>query len=433
MRFRESGLRESSSSETSQRRDPSARETTSARRLPVLRAGRGERRARDLSADRVRRESSSCSRRRLAASGTRIVRHRGRPPARRLVVGQRAARRSRPQCSASSGGKRRTDDRCGHGTGAAIALRPASAGSGSSFPRRRRPGARASPASSRPLATAGSTSRPHRRDPRSAWGRGRLRRAHLAAPPRRARRRRGRSLARRRPPRRDRRIRRSAAGQARALDGARCSRRAPCSDRRASSSARTRACRRSCAPGFARRASTTCWPCRARTSSSSPAARSPSRGSSACPRLVGEIAALAAIGGYVLAVGWQPSVVRAGVAGVARVAGLARGEAERPLVLPPRRSGDPARLEPVLPVRRRVPALVRRGRCDLRRRPPSRAPPRRIPGPALAGGGGCRLRSMRGCDRSHPPHAVRGRSALFDPCERARRAGGRTPPRVLPS
>jgi competence protein ComEC len=32
-------------------------------------------------------------------------------------------------------------------------------------------------------------------------------------------------------------------------------------------------------------------------------------------RLVGEIAALAAIGGYVLAVGWQPSVVRAGVAG----------------------------------------------------------------------------------------------------------------------
>ena len=32
-------------------------------------------------------------------------------------------------------------------------------------------------------------------------------------------------------------------------------------------------------------------------------------------RLVGELAALAAIGGYVLAVGWQPSVVRAGVAG----------------------------------------------------------------------------------------------------------------------
>jgi competence protein ComEC len=33
------------------------------------------------------------------------------------------------------------------------------------------------------------------------------------------------------------------------------------------------------------------------------------------PRLIGEIGALAAIGGYVLAVGWQPSVVRAGIAG----------------------------------------------------------------------------------------------------------------------
>ena len=33
-------------------------------------------------------------------------------------------------------------------------------------------------------------------------------------------------------------------------------------------------------------------------------------------RFVGQIVALAAIGGYVLAVGWQPSVVRAGVAGV---------------------------------------------------------------------------------------------------------------------
>ena len=33
------------------------------------------------------------------------------------------------------------------------------------------------------------------------------------------------------------------------------------------------------------------------------------------PRLLGEAAVIAAIGGYVLAVGWQPSVVRAGVAG----------------------------------------------------------------------------------------------------------------------
>ena len=34
------------------------------------------------------------------------------------------------------------------------------------------------------------------------------------------------------------------------------------------------------------------------------------------PRVLGEVATIGAIGGYVLAVGWQPSVVRAGVAGV---------------------------------------------------------------------------------------------------------------------
>jgi competence protein ComEC len=47
-------------------------------------------------------------------------------------------------------------------------------------------------------------------------------------------------------------------------------------------------------------------------------------------RLVGEIAALAAIGGYVLAVGWQPSVVRAGVAGsLASLAWLASRPQDR--------------------------------------------------------------------------------------------------------
>ncbi len=47
-------------------------------------------------------------------------------------------------------------------------------------------------------------------------------------------------------------------------------------------------------------------------------------------RLVGEIAALAAIGGYVLAVGWQPSVVRAGVAGsLASLAWLAARPRDR--------------------------------------------------------------------------------------------------------
>jgi competence protein ComEC len=47
-------------------------------------------------------------------------------------------------------------------------------------------------------------------------------------------------------------------------------------------------------------------------------------------RLVGQIAALGAIGGYVLAVGWQPSVVRAGVAGaLASLAWLASRPSDR--------------------------------------------------------------------------------------------------------
>jgi len=47
-------------------------------------------------------------------------------------------------------------------------------------------------------------------------------------------------------------------------------------------------------------------------------------------RLVGEIAALGSIGGYVLAVGWQPSVVRAGIAGsLASLAWLAARPQDR--------------------------------------------------------------------------------------------------------
>jgi competence protein ComEC len=48
------------------------------------------------------------------------------------------------------------------------------------------------------------------------------------------------------------------------------------------------------------------------------------------PRWAGETAALAAVGGYVLAVGWQPSVVRAGVAGaLASLAWLASRPRDR--------------------------------------------------------------------------------------------------------
>ena len=48
------------------------------------------------------------------------------------------------------------------------------------------------------------------------------------------------------------------------------------------------------------------------------------------PRWLGQLAALAAVGGYVLAVGWQPSVVRAGVAGgLASLAWLASRPSDR--------------------------------------------------------------------------------------------------------
>ena len=48
------------------------------------------------------------------------------------------------------------------------------------------------------------------------------------------------------------------------------------------------------------------------------------------PRLFGQLAALGAIGGYVLAVGWQPSVVRAGIAGaLASLAWLAARPQDR--------------------------------------------------------------------------------------------------------
>ena len=82
-------------------------------------------------------------------------------------------------------------------------------------------------------------------------------------------------------------------------------------------------------------------------------------------RWIGELGALAGIGAYVLAVGAQPSVVRAGIAGslasLAWMAGRLR-DAWYALLL----GGDrAARLEPVSRLRSRVRALVRGGRGDL--------------------------------------------------------------------
>ena len=78
--------------------------------------------------------------------------------------------------------------------------------------------------------------------------------------------------------------------------------------------------------------------------------------------------ALAAIAAYVLAVGPQPSVIRAGVAGALAVARVADRPAARPLVRAARRGGRAPRLEPVERARPGLPALVRRGRLDLRAR-----------------------------------------------------------------
>ena len=102
----------------------------------------------------------------------------------------------------------------------------------------------------------------------------------------------------------------------------------PCSP--ASSSARTRASPKGCATASARRVSTTCSPSRARTSCSSRRGMLGLAWLIGLPRWLGQLGALAAIAGYVAAVGWQPSVVRAGVAGaLASLAWLAARPRDR--------------------------------------------------------------------------------------------------------
>ena len=94
-----------------------------------------------------------------------------------------------------------------------------------------------------------------------------------------------------------------------------------------------------------------------------------SRGSLGISRWLGELGALAAIAAYVLAVGPQPSVIRAGIAGCARLARLARRPAARRLVRVLLVGAVvAARLEPVPRLRPGLPALVRRGRGDLHAR-----------------------------------------------------------------
>ena len=99
------------------------------------------------------------------------------------------------------------------------------------------------------------------------------------------------------------------------------------------------------------------------------------------PRWSGHVGAVGAIGVYVLAVGPQPSVIRAAVSGVAVSAAWLHVARTRSLARAPARGRPPAGLEPVHPVRSRVPALVRRGGGDLRGRRPGDATPRGLSRP----------------------------------------------------
>ena len=139
------------------------------------------------------------------------------------------------------------------------------------------------------------------------------------------------------------------------------------------------------------------------------------------PRLAAQVAALVAIGAYVLAVGWQPSVVRAGVAGaLASLAWLALAAA-RPLALPRARRGGPPRLDPGEPARAGLPALVRGGRRDLRRSCPAlRSALEGYPFPARVARRARRLDRLRCGDGADPLAPVRRGARLLAARERAR-------------
>ena len=195
----------------------------------------------------------------------------------------------------------------------------------------------------------------------------------LSSSPRRPRRAAGRSVPRRRPARRPGRSRRQPAGAARPLRRRAADRRAPRAWSRGSCSATTRASPPPSATTFAPRASTTSWRCRARTSCSSPSGSWRCCWLAGIPRLFGELAALAAIGAYVLAVGPQPSVIRAGVSGaLGSLAWIAARERDRwhflllgALVL--------LAWNPYTLMDAGLPALVRGRRGDLRARAAARS------------------------------------------------------------
>ena len=146
------------------------------------------------------------------------------------------------------------------------------------------------------------------------------------------------------------------------------------------------------------RASTTCWPSPDRTSRSS---RQPSWCLRQWPAFragSGRYACSVRSASYVLAVGLQPSVVRAGHRRCAGLARLARLASARPLVLPTRRRHRPPRMESLQPARTGLPALLRRCVRHLRARPAHRTPARGLSGATPA------RYAARSLDRLRPLH-----------------------------
>ena len=194
---------------------------------------------------------------------------------------------------------------------------------------------------------------------------------------------------------------------------------------KASSSATSRRSRTSCATASAPRGSTTCSRSRARTSRSSPAARSRSRGCSACRAGSASSARSRRSAATCSRSARSRRSSAPAIAGaLGSLAWLAR-EAGGPLVLPAARRARAARLEPVHPARRRLPALVRGGRGDLRARAALRAGARGLSAARRLAAGACGLDRVRPRDRADPLAPVPRGSAADGAGERARRAGGR--------
>ena len=157
---------------------------------------------------------------------------RDRTRARRVVVGERAPRRARPKRSPPSGRDSGAGDRCRDRASSAFAVRRPRAGADAALRHGRDSRASVASTSTGSLASAGSDPRRDRRDPAASWTEGRLRRANVAAPSWRARRRAGGPLANRRLTRRPVGLRGPPARISVRRDGSGPARRAARSDRR---------------------------------------------------------------------------------------------------------------------------------------------------------------------------------------------------------